>query len=137
MNFFYPTSTIENPLLFFEFIYSEKGQSELRNEFLSFQYDLDEFEPFFDLENDVMHSSHNDSETGETIEFDFSFKSFLNSKLSNQITASLSNFSLRIDSCNSKKEEIFVHDKFEKRLYKLIVSVEDSKIPFKKENIKF
>jgi len=57
--------------------------------------------------------------------------------LSSQIAFSLSKFSLRIDSCNSKQEEIFVHDKFEKRLYKLIVWVEDSKIPFKKENIKF
>jgi hypothetical protein len=137
MNFFYPTSSFENPFLFFEFIYSEKGQSELRKEYLSYQFDLDEFDPVFDLEKDVMSSYHNDSETGEEVNFDFSFISFLNSKLSSQIAFSLSKFSLRIDSCNSKQEEIFVHDKFEKRLYKLIVWVEDSKIPFKKENIKF
>ncbi len=137
MNFFYPTSSIENPFLFFEFIYSEKGQSELRKEYLNYQFDLDEFDPFFDLEKDVISSYHNDSETGEEVNFEYSFKSFLNSKLSSQIAFSLSKFSLRIDSCNSKQEEIFVHDKFEKRLYKLIVWVEDSKIPFKKENIKF
>jgi len=137
MNFFYPTSSFENPFLFFEFIYSEKGQSELRKEYLSYQFDLDEFDPVFDLEKDVMSSYHNDSETGEEVKLDFSFISFQNSKLSSQIAFSLSKFSLRIDSCNSKQEEIFVHDKFEKRLYKLIVWVEDSKIPFKKENIKF
>ena len=137
MNFFYPTSSIENPFLFFEFIYSEKGQSELRKEYLSYQFDLDEFDPFFDLEKDVISSYHNDSETGEEVNFDFSFISFLNSKLSSQISFSLTKFSLRIDGCNSKNEEKFVLDKFEQRFNKLIIWVENSKIPHKKENIKF
>lgn len=137
MIYFFPESSSENPLSFFEFVYSEKGQRHLKREFLSDEFDLDNLdEPKFDLEKDTFPYIDQDIETGELTEIHYSFKDYLNQKFNRERSKSYNQFAKRIDACNSTSEEAFVLEKFHRILERCLVWVSKNHIPLKNGHIK-
>ena len=136
MKYNFPESTIENPLKFFEFAYSMDGQNQLRKEYLSDTFDIDELgDPKFDLDKDFVYNVYSDEETGECHKYKYWFKDYLNAEFKVQRNKSHNFFILRLDLCNLFQGEKYVLQKFLRIMDNCLIWVGNSNIPLLKSHL--
>jgi hypothetical protein len=137
IRYYFPDSTFENPLGFFEYAYSKKGLDHLRREFLSIEYDPDLELPDIDLDKEPVNQYFSDGPDEEPVIVTTWYRDYLSSKLFEQKKKSLELFKKRLDSCNSADEEKYVLKKFQKILIRISSLIQHNSIPLKKGNLKF
>jgi hypothetical protein len=130
--FYFSESTIENPVKFFEFALSQKGQVHLKKEFLSISYDPDFPQPEFDLEKECLVEDYYDYEDDETTRVEYWYRDFVAKKFFTEKNKSISLFSTRLDNCNTAADENYVLKKFQRILYRLIKITEKNAYPLEK-----
>lgn len=139
MKYYFTESTVDNPLAFFEFIYTARGLRTLEKEFLhTFIVDPEvESDPIYKMEDVYDLHVYYDEETGDEYQDKYTFLDHLRKKMNSEKNTSLNLFQRRIDSCNSPEEEKYVYTKFDKILDTRIDFMKKHKVAFASKHHKF